>query len=47
MIYFSFSFLIVIIINHAISLKQAHMFFAHFLEYFLLVLNGKVVEESK
>ena len=37
--FFVFSFLF-IFINHKISLKQTHWFFAHFLEYSLLLYRG-------
>ena len=40
---FSLSF---IIINQTISLKQTHLFFAHFLEYLILVLDDNMNEES-
>ena len=33
--------------NHVISLKQTHLFFAHFLEYLLLFLDGNMYEESE
>ena len=44
--FFIFS-LICIIINHTILLKQEHLFFAHFLEYLILVLDDNVNEESE
>ena len=39
--------LIFIVINSTISLKQAHMFFVHFLKYLLLFLDNNVDEESE
>ena len=39
--------LIFIAINSITSLKQAHLFFAHFLEYLLLFIDDNVDEESK
>ena len=45
-LFFIFS-LIFIVINSITSLKQTHLFFVHFLEYFLLFLNDNVDEESK
>ena len=41
------SLLAFIIMNHIISLKQAHVFLAHFLEYLLLFLDDNVDEESE
>ena len=32
--------------NHIFSLKQTHLFFAHFLEYLKLILNDKVDEKA-
>ena len=34
--------LIFILINHIISLKQKHLFFVHFLEYLILVLDDNM-----
>ena len=45
-LFFIFSFLF-IIINHIISLKQRHLFFAHFLEYLILVLDHNMDEERE
>ena len=35
-----------IVINHIISLKQAHLFFVNFSEYLLLFLDDKVAENT-
>ena len=35
-----------IIINNTTSLKEMHLFFAHFLEYLKLVLDDNMDEES-
>ena len=45
-LFFIFS-LAFIIINPITSLKQTHLFFAHFLEYLLLLLDDNVYEESE
>ena len=45
-LFFIFNF-IFIAINHILSLKQTHLFFAHFLEYLLLFLDDNVDEESE
>ena len=45
-LFFIFS-LISISINHTNSLKQTHLFFVHYLEYFLLFLDGNVDGESE
>ena len=39
--------LIFIVMNHIISLKQAHLFAAYFLEYLVLVFNGNMKEENE
>ena len=39
--------LIFTIINHIISLKQANLFFANFLEYLVLVLDGNMNKETE
>ena len=39
--------LIFIVINHITSLKQTHLFFAHFLEYILFFLDDEVDEKSE
>ena len=44
---FSIFRLIFIVINHLMSLKQAHLFFVHILQYLLLFLNDNVDEESE
>ena len=44
---FSIFTLIFIINNHIISLKQTHLFFAHFLEHLKLVLDDNMDEESE
>ena len=36
-----------IVINHKMSLKHTYLFFVHVLEYFLLFLDDKVLEESE
>ena len=45
-LFFIFIF-IFIITNHIISLKQTHLFFAHFLEFVLLILDNNIDEESE
>ena len=45
-LFVSFS-LIFIAITHVTSLKQTDLLFVHFLEYVLLFLDDKVVEESE
>ena len=45
-LFFIFS-LIFIAINSIMSLKQKHLFYAHFLDSILLFLDGNVDEESK
>ena len=44
-LFFIFS-LFFIVFNHITLLKQTHLFFAHFLEYFLLFLDDKVDEKK-
>ena len=44
---FSIFIFFFILINHIFSLEQAHLFFAHFLEYALPVLGDNVVEKRK
>ena len=39
--------LVFIVINHVTSFKQTYLFFVHFLEYLLLLLDDIVDEESK
>ena len=39
--------LIFIVINHITSLRQTHLFFVHFLEYLLLLLDDNRDEESE
>ena len=45
-LFFIFS-VIFIAINSITSLKQTHLFYAHFLDYLLLFLDDEVDEESK
>ena len=45
-LFFVFIF-IFLIINHINTLKQAHLFLAHFLEYLKLVLNDNMHEVSE
>ena len=45
-LFFIFS-LIFIVINHITSFKQTHLFFVHFLECLLLLLDDNVDEENK
>ena len=45
-LFFIFS-LVLIVINFITSLKQTHLFYAHFLHYVLLFLDDNVDEESK
>ena len=45
-LFFIFCF-IFIVINSITSLKQTHLFYAHFLDYLLLLLDDNVDEESK
>ena len=42
---FSIFSLIFIVINHITSLKQAHLFFVHFLVYLRLFFDDNVIEE--
>ena len=47
MIHFSFLASFFILINHIISLKQTHLFFADILEHLILVLDDNMVEENE